>query len=346
MRTLQCTLLALTLVLLSVACGSSESAALEAANDDGPDSPEGLAFSSPLADFLGIEIEHDREALFAEIENVAAGLTQECMAKAGFEYTPSGGRNNVFFGPGTDELPYFSDEWVEKFGFGISTQRFPQSMVGELVGLESDDEGNVDPNEEYIDSLSTGEREAFYDALTGSPPDFGSAGPDPNTVYQQGGCVETSFDQAFADGPGRDIVALYDTFGDELDAIERRTRADPRLIDFSDRVSACVSATGLLWIDLQEFNRRMEKDLNSVMSRALSGDAFEAASSDPDLELDDSQMARLAEIQAEEVELAKVVADCGGGPLNEQVVLSEVRADYERQFLDEKRDAVREYLDE
>lgn len=51
----------------------------------------------------------------------------------------------------------------------------------------------------------------------------------------------------------------------------------------------------------------------------------------------------LAEVQAEEIVLAKAVIACGGGPLNEQVVMSEVPVEYEQVFLDENAEALADF---
>ncbi len=69
-----------------------------------------------------------------QIEEVIAA----CMREEGFEYQPVDQSQFMMFGgPGEGELPWFSPEWVEKYGFGISTQTFPQSEVGpDLVGYD------------------------------------------------------------------------------------------------------------------------------------------------------------------------------------------------------------------
>ena len=96
-----------------------------------------------------------------EQQRAAERITAECMAEKGFEYIPQNPSDFMFFGgpPGQDLEPG-STAWIAKYGFGISTQRFPQSMIGDLVGIPDDmamGPGEInDPNQEYVEGLSEG----------------------------------------------------------------------------------------------------------------------------------------------------------------------------------------------
>ena len=145
----------------------------------------------------------------------AERLTATCMREQGFEYTPQDVDNGSFFGGIGDDLPYFSDEWVEKYGFGITTQSFPQSQVGDLVGY-NDERGILngseipqDPNQEYLETLSEGEREAYEAALWGLPPDFGEGEPTEEDFanFEPSGCQFEAFDEAFNQSKRR-LMAL------------------------------------------------------------------------------------------------------------------------------------------
>ena len=156
------------LMLVAASCGSSANSATSVETNDRPQSFEDLDIGSPIAEMLGIDFgfDSDQQAEQAEMQREAGRITAECMLEKGFEYTAIDPSTFEFFGPGSDELPYFSEAWVEKYGFGITTQRFPQSSVGELVGFNDEafgpDEQFVDPNDAYIESLSEGERDAYF----------------------------------------------------------------------------------------------------------------------------------------------------------------------------------------
>lgn len=364
----------LTLVLVATSCGGTatvSAGSAGAAGDDGkPASFDDLEFNSPLAEFLGFDFgdTDNMEQEFAEMERQVQQMTAECMIEKGFQYTPQQQGSTIFFGgPGGDELPYFSDEWVAKYGFGISTQRFSQSSVGDLVGYPDEefngpDEAFTDPNMEYLETLSPGEQEAYQEALWGQPPDFDGADPDESFMFEPSGCQGDAMTSVFEQGPGGG-EAFYNAFGDELDAMEERAEADPRYVEFNDEVTSCVSEAGMTWIDQEELYERFESRLSAIQPSGFgpgSGDPLEAAGLDPeemsDREIDEffrdlnrldpADLDELAAIQAEEIALAEVVIGCGGGPLNEQWVLGEVRAEYEQKFLDENADALAEFKSE
>ncbi len=348
-------------VLLVAACGGStpdaDSSAGNSAEDGRPQSFDDIDFRSPIGEFLGIDFSatDEMDAQFAEMEREAGLITAECMRDQGFEYVPIDSMQFASFGGPGDDLPYFSDAWVEKYGLGITTQRFPQSMVGDLVGFPDEqfgapDEGFVDPNAEYIESLSPAEQDAYYAALYGDEPDFGPEGPGEDFTFEASGCQNEAFEQAFNDGPMGGQQAFYEAFGDDLEAMEERVQADPRIIEFNAMVTNCVTAAGLEWTGQEDVYSRFEQRLQDLQPAALrsSVDPFEEAGLDPeemtDRELEDffrdlnrldaEGLAVLAELQAEELALAKVVVDCGGGLLNEQIIMSEVRIEYEQEFLD------------
>ena len=165
--------LLIVLAVFSSSCGGSSSGTDTAtAAADGPQSFEDFEYVSPIADFLGQDINRFDfdEAAAIEQQREAERAIASCMAEKGFEYTPTDANQMVSFRGPQDDFDPGSDEWINKYGFGISTQRFPQSMVGDLAGFS--DEGFfgpevdfVDPNQEYVEGLSEGEREAYQEAL-------------------------------------------------------------------------------------------------------------------------------------------------------------------------------------
>jgi len=354
--------------LFAAACGDGgESSASAIASDpDKPASFDELDFSSPIGELLGFD-PTDQDAMqqqFADMERKAEEIVGQCMRGQGFEYTPPISQSISFGGPfGQGDLPYYSDEWVDKFGFGISTMRFPQSAVGaNLIGYPDEQFNDAmsempeDPNREYLESLSESEREAYEQALRGAGPSFDDPEQEGETfAFEPSGCYGEAFDEAFGDGPGGIGEEFFDTFGDELDALEERTLADPRVVKYRVDVSACVSDKGFAWSGDQEPYEYFEPKLEGIgPSGPMSDDPFEAAGLDPDemsdrqldelsAELDllsDEDRAKLAAVQAEELELARVVVDCGGGYLNEQYFLGEVRREYEQEFLDKNADEI------
>ena len=368
-------ILAVFLALVAAACGSggSESAASALADDPNrPTSFEDLEFESPIADMLGFDF-GDNDAMeqqFADMQRRAEEVVATCMIDQGFEYTPQIMDQGVFVGgpfAGGDGLAYYSDEWIAKYGFGVSTQRFSQSEVGpDLVGFDDPampdfDEGPQDPNQAYLDTLTDGEREAYEEALWGSPPDFSSMSEDEleNMIFEPEGCQGEAFEQVYSEGPGGGGMEFFEAFGDELEAMEERAEADPRVVEYRADVAACVSDKGFVWDGDQDPWEYFEPKLSGIGNSGFMSDPFEGTDLNPeemsDRELDEffrdlnklseEDRAKLAAVQAEEIELATIVVGCGGGELNEQYFLGSIRLEYENEFMAQNADALAEFAE-
>ncbi|MCP4083432.1 MAG: hypothetical protein GY745_00020 [Actinomycetia bacterium] len=360
---------------VAVACGGSSAGSVAS---DAPESFEDLGYESPIADFLGVDTSFDFSSDDAQAEMVAEQnrveeTTAACMREQGFEYTPVDSSQFMSFGgPGEEELPYFSPEWVEKYGFGISTQMFPQSEVGpDLVGYDDSQFGDEgfeeefqDPNSEYVESLSEAERVAYYEALHGDSPDITEGASDEEIDaffqdWQPTGCQNEAYENSDMFGGG-DVGRFYEEFGDEFEAIDERVEADQRVRDYRDEVNACLAEDGLEYTGMQDVYEQFESRLNGIGGQFY-GDPFEDSGVDPDqmsdeeidaflseLEmgggmLSDEDRATLAEVQADELELARAVVACGGGQLKEAFVLGEIRVEYEQEFLDTNADRLGEF---
>lgn len=361
------TSLVAALALMIGACGGGSDGS-QSANDDGPASFEEMEFESPIADFLGQTTDYqsdDAQAAYIEQAAETEEKIAACMAAEGFEYTPVDQSQAITYRSDSGELAYFSDEWVAKYGFGITTQRFAQSAVGpDLAGYDDQAMGQesvfVDPNQEYQESLSDAERTAYQEALWG---DMMEPAEEDTATEQSASAVETGKGTYMPSGCQNEAwaeasvgaMAFYEEFGDELEGLYEQLEADSRVRAFRDEVAACVAEQGLEYTTMEDLYSRWDSQLSQLDS--MSGDPFEGTELDPaemteeelnDFfqqaeKLDPDQLATLADVQAEELALAEAVVGCGGGPLNEQVKLSEVRIELEQEFLDTNADRVAEF---
>ncbi|MDN4595821.1 hypothetical protein [Leifsonia virtsii] len=142
----------------SIAVAASTAAALTgctAANEpksiSATDSPL-FAVLGPLAGF------GDDKALRAK-ERKIEELTAACMTKEGFEYTPS---DRSAADAADDLAAQQTEDWVAKNGYGLTAADAPDTKT--------------DPNQEYVDSLSPSEQEAYNTALHGAGIDTGDGG--------------------------------------------------------------------------------------------------------------------------------------------------------------------------
>ncbi len=358
------------LALLASACGDGDTVTDAGAAQ--AESIEDMEWESPIADFLGEDTSFDfssdeSQAELAEKEAEAQEQIVLCMREQGFEYVPEDNSQFMTFAEEDEELAYFSSAWVDKYGFGITTQRFAQSEVGpDLVGYDdsgfSDEamEDYVDPNQEYVEALSEGEQEAYYEALWGTEPEISEDATDAEMEeayenWEPDGCQSEAYEEMW----GGAQTDFYSDFGDELDALYEQLETDQRVIDYRAEVSACVADKGFEYTNMEDLYERFETEMNNIGGGmgGFASDPFEDSGLDPEqmseeeidaffrdmAALSDEDKAALAEIQADEIALARVVVDCGGGDLNEWQALDSIRIEYEEQFLIDNADRLADY---
>ena len=150
----------------------------DAAIDDYP--------TSPMSEFFGYEDmdSDEQEQRYRQEEMDRQQVIAECMRLEGFEYTVFVYDQSFSF-----ESPYQDmtrREYVEKYGFGISTM-FEDGFAPPEA---SPDEEEINPNDEYVNGLSEAEQEAYYEALYGPPDKL----PMEETVGTDGEPVEVEYE--------------------------------------------------------------------------------------------------------------------------------------------------------
>lgn len=352
-----------TAVVACVGCSDSETEAGSSGED----------YESPLAEYVpGFGFSGDPEDMEAQMldqQRLVNEQVVECMAAEGFEWIPDD-ESTMFSGPSADSegLEYGSEEWVAKYGFGISTQMFPQEMVGpNLVGMDEamfggPGEDYEDPNAEYLGTLSEAESDAFYEALygadTGPEIDESMSEEEIEEAFREWeanneptGCMNIAQEEMFG---GQDFFL---EFGDELEDMWERLESDPRVVEANAEIAGCMADKGLSFTSLQDANEDiwervepMQEELFGAMDEINISEEEAEAMSQEELEamyapeeLSDDAKARLAEIQAEEIELAVAVNDCGGGYEQQEELYREVQFDMETQFVEENEDRLEEF---
>ncbi len=338
-------------------------------------------YTSPIQEFLGVDYSNfdsdEAQAEFAQQDREAEEAVAVCMRELGWEYTPVD--NSQFFGGfdpfGEDGLEYGSDAWVEKYGFGITTQAFGQSQVGpDLIGyddsqmMDFEEQEQNDPNFEYVESLSPAEQEAYYSDLYGQQPEFDETLTEEEQEafwqdYEPTGCQAEAWDDI---GFGGAEQEFYEEFGDQLDDLYERVNADPRVIAVQTELTDCMADAGHnldpsmdLWQQAYEmFEDEMQPLYDIAYTDPFEGVDFESLS-DEEIdellssmpatgpELDDAAKATLAELQTQEIDMAKDVLGCSPGFFTgvgvDAEVFFEVLTELEQQFLDDNADAIASY---
>ncbi len=369
-------ILAASAVTLS-ACGSGN--ATDAAVGDEGDAE--VVYESPLGDFLGWTqgADFDEEAAqaeWAQNEREIQEAVAICMSAEGFEYIPvdTAAQNAFWEQQYEEDLEWGSKEWTERYGFGVSTQRFSQEQVGpDLVGniysSVSEDEGPVDPNQEYVESLGPDEQTSYYEALWGdgqgyewdealSEDENEAAMDDYFQSYIPTGCEPVAQEEIYNEG-GQDRWQAFDTeFGEALQEMEERMESHPDVIAFRSGVRTCVEERGLEFLTDQESYEYFElaltdaglgwddevDPLEGIDTTDFTDEDFnriwEEAQSKP---LPADKLAALAEVQENEIATAVALMECGGGWQNEQAALQSVRIEIEEEFLAVNADKLAEF---
>lgn len=348
---------------------TNDSNANDASNDD---DSGGESSGSPLSDFLGTDVfgfDGDNEAAQARFEAEERKRQEDvvaCMRAQGFEHKAQDPSQYSFFEETDGGLEYGSREWVEKYGFGATTQSFAQSELGDdgLIGYDDsnfeDFDETADPNFEYVQSLGEAEREAYYAALYGNEPDI-----DMESMTEEE--INEFFENFQPDGcenEGRDSegqFGFFQEFSDQLETMYEAIQADPRVLEAEAKIASCVSDKGLVYVSqedvYEQFYAKIEPMQEALYNNfedpgadldfeTMSEEELEAFyESIPQPQLSDEDKTLLAEIQAEEIELALAAYDCGGGFDQQHELFQELQKEYEQQFLDDNAEALEAYRD-
>lgn len=356
---MRCFSVAVAALVFLAACGS-----------DGSDTTagDGEAFVSPIAEFLGQESysfdnsEESQARFFAE-ERERQDLIAACMRSEGFEYIPIDPEENSFFEePGG--LERGSDEWVAKYGFGITTMWFSQEEVGpDLVGHDFgsfEDQIAVDPNQAIVEAMGLTEQDAYYIALDGDQqfPEFDETLSEEEMEaqfedfdFQPSGCRGEAYNDS-ADPTFR----FYDEFSDELEAMYERVQTDARFVEAQQKISDCVADKGYEYTADEDLYERFEsemmvidnsidhpgEDLTEEDFGSMTPEELDEIFNQPRV-LSEQALATLAELQQEEIELAVAVNDCDGGFESQGRLFQEIVAEYEQDFLDQNEDRLAEF---
>ena len=352
-------------VLTLSACGGSDTTDAAVGDD--------VEYVSPVGEFLGWDQGADfdneaAEAEFAQQEREAQEAIAACMAAEGFEYIPvDNSARQRSFEDQFDGLEWGSDEWVAKYGFGVSTQQFSQAQVGpDLVGhtwndIGPDGEQPIDPNQAYVESLSENERMAYQAALWGGPEDYEEPiweveGREPTDEeldayfesYVPTGCENVAYEEIYNGGEEQQQFEAFDeAFGDWWVELDERMESHPDVIAHRSEIRACVEERGVEYMSEEDAWEYFTAELEAVGLGWETFDPFAGVDTseftDEDYDriyrefetqpLPADKLVALAEVQTTEINTAVAVNECGGGWQNEMAALGPIRAELEEEFL-------------
>lgn len=290
--------------------------------------PGADASAHPLRDYLDrMQIapsDDEQREVSAKIEEATA----RCMTELGFDYVPST-QSGGFVVADAGELDPSSPAFMRAYGYGVSTNPW-----GDPAEYE-------DPNQEYRDSLSESELEAYSTALYGEPIDPGSSDTDATWDWTKSGCSGRAFHEVIGEDAGFDDPEV-NAITQAQATIQSEAAESPTV---KETLAAWVDCMGSAGYDVEtrddprnEIQAEMDA-LYAEMPQDLSED--EASAWKPDA-------TKLSDLQAKEVATATADADCSAESGYDAALTEEVRqreAAYVAEHRDELEALVARYAD-
>ncbi|GCE75818.1 hypothetical protein [Cellulomonas biazotea] len=295
-----------TVVVLLTACTSGGNA---------PSGNKTLTYEdSPLSVYFEQLGGQPDEAESQEQARRAEEVTAACMQEQGFEYRPQD-VSAMFAEPADDGMPdWDSLEFAEQYGYGATT--------GEEMSQGQSAEEWVDPNADYVATMSEGEQQAYYAALYGEPQE--STGEEEEVVeydWTQAGCQGKAQHEVYEEGQVWGDPAYKDLMDELSEIYNTDTASDERLVAVGKAWSQCMADEGLDFEDPQ----------------AAQNSIYEAHGAIPFAEDGTQDAAAIAELKEKELTTAVADRTCQIETRYTQVQL-EVQFDKEQEFIDAHKD--------
>ena len=329
-----CAALALTLA----GCGSGGS------NGDGAASAEEPELGPLDEYFEQMYGDYDEEQGNADMIRVEE-LTAECMADLGFQYTPVdySSQGGTVVSSDAEDIPWDTLEFAEQYGYGATTNPYGEEQpLPEEEGQEW-----VDPNQEYVETMSETEQAAYWEALYGVQT-FDETDPEAEYEYnwEDAGCQGSASNEVYGDmgmGGGEDEFAALQ---EDMNTMWESAMADPRMVELNAEWATCMADAGYAGLaeptDAQ--NLIFEK------TNAIYEDAY--ADVDPNVEMTEEDYAAieegvqddLAAVTEEEIETAVADYTC-----RDEIELTKtqqaINIEYQQDFVDQHKDELDAWLE-
>ena len=231
--------------LLLAGCGGSGDDAGTTAEAD-PSAEQESPLSEYLSAVWGGDLSPEEQTRkFDEQQQRQEELVAQCMQEEGFEYAPN--TASADFSAGEEDVWEPDDrEWVTQYGYGAV--RSP----GSEGPMEGSEEEYVDPNADYLASLSESEQTAFNEALYGPMPTEEEMAEQ--EAAAEDGSVEMEYDwttagchgQAQHEVSGEDLTQSdeFRPLFDAMNALYEDAGSRPEMVALEAEWVACMDAAG------------------------------------------------------------------------------------------------------
>lgn len=271
---------------------------------------------SPIENLLGIPIFDDSamEEWFQNLSREAEIVVARCMLGEGFEYSPE-----IIDVTGVGEAgDRDSLDYAQTRGFGIVAD-FNEAAYDPATAT-------ADKNTIYLATLSDGERDAYFVALSGTVESEQTGDP-----FGQGGCRGQATDEVFS------VVAILDEIEPVFDGYYDLYISDSRIIATTAEWQACMSEEGLLFGDEEEMFSHVFGMFQGILSNPeafneLDEESASALGNEVHPGLQPAAQAEMDTLAEEEIRIAVANWTCRE-PIKETELA--VQREYEAQFVTE-----------
>lgn len=252
-------------------------------------------------------------------------LIAECMAKEGFEYTPDTNNGGTVISSDDQEGPEWGTlEFAQQYGYGFSTYPGQEDMDGQQQEY-------VDPNEDYVTSLSESEQLAYSETLYGPQPteeemqnmqdesweyDWSKAGCYGSAQHE----VETDTSANAWEDP--DFADLFDA----INSLYEESSKDPEVQALNQEWSSCMADAG--YPDVADKNLAYEVIMNE-QNELYNGDDG-TGTEEPD-------QAKLDALKKKEIDMAVADWKCADA-MDYQDKYQEIDFRLQQKFVDDHAD--------
>lgn len=168
----------------------------------------------------------------------AENLVAECMSAEGFEYVPQDYSSTSSTVADEDYVDQNTEEWIAENGYGIGLD---MRSANETV----DGEEQLDPNADYLTSLSESEITAYFQTLYGKHPEL--ADEDMETYedrWEDEGCRGWAQREVAGDEQDPTTDPRFADLLESMNSIYTKGEQDPRVLESAAGWADCMADAG------------------------------------------------------------------------------------------------------
>jgi hypothetical protein len=297
--------------LFLIGCIISTTGLSLSACGDGADRPATANDAGSLDEFFGLGDPAAQQAQFEKQQRKTEEAIATCMRAEGFEYTPAVQQATFSRSP----QPKRGEEVAHKRKYGYN---FAASMAQSSKPREP----NENPNTLRLSKMTEGERNAYQKALYG----FDVTKPQTEPSAMPDGCQNKAFG---------DQNELWKPLQPKFKALQRKTEADPDLVKLNASFASCMKKAGYpVSSDSDIYEKLLGPRQQEIFSSSF-GSSPETTVSGSQLSIPTIPQGKIDEFMKYELQVANADADCR--PQKDVDKIRELRAKYERGFIEENK---------